>query len=146
MDKLGKYTVDETDAGTLLIKGDITKEVNAPDGDPLTINGAWYINQLPNNIVMECTDGTLAMFHLTPFRGIKDTDLRPYKGHHPRKCKGQLLPDYLYRFYGLSRSDETLSEVIRVRVSPSEKEKLEAIANNNDKTVSEFLREYIRCL
>lgn len=69
-----------------------------------------------------------------------------YKGYHPHKCKGQHLPDYLYRFYGIARNEESLSEVIRVRVSPTEKEKLEAAASNAEKTVSVFLKEYIRGL
>jgi hypothetical protein len=110
----------------------------------MTINGAWYINQLPTMMVIERTDGTLAMFYMTPLRKIKEKDLQEYKGYHPRKCKGSPMPDYLYRFYGLARNDETLSEVIRVRLSPTEKEKLEAYAANQDTTVSEMLREQIR--
>ena len=86
------------------------------------------------------------MFFLTPFRAIKDVDIKPYKGYHPRKCKGQPLPDYLYRFYGLERNDETMSEVVRVRLTPGEKEQLETAATNSEKTVSEFLRDYIRSI
>ncbi|MFZ5596093.1 MAG: plasmid mobilization protein [Bacillota bacterium] len=112
----------------------------------MIINGAWYLDSLPNEIVAELEDGKLVMFRLTPFRLITQGDLKDYKGHHPRKCKGQPLPEYLYRFYGLIRNEESLSEVIRVRVSPTEKEKLEAAASNAGKTVSEFLREYIRGL
>lgn len=112
----------------------------------LTINGAWYVNNVPTMLVVELSDGSLAMFNLTPFREVSEADLRPYKGHHPRKMKGSPLPDYLYRHYGLGRNDESLSEVIRVRVSPSEKEKLETAAKNDGKNISEFLRDYIRSL
>lgn len=112
----------------------------------MTVNGAWYVNQLPTMVVVELADGSLGMFNLTPFRAITETDIKPYKGYHPRKMKGHPLPDYLYRFYGLERNEETLSEVIRVRVSPSEKEKLEVAASNEDKTVSEFVRDHIRGL
>lgn len=115
-------------------------------GIPLIINGAWYVDQFPTMIVMEKVDGTLGMFYLTPFRAIKEVDIKPYNGYHPRKMKGNPLPDYLYRFYGLERNDESLSEVIRVRVSPTEKGKLEAASKNSDKTVSEFLRDHIRSL
>jgi hypothetical protein len=147
-DKLNKYTLSETDAGTLLVQSESmgAREVQAPEAEPMIINGAWYLDALPQNIIIERVDGSLATFYLTPFRGIQGNDLMPYKGYHPRKCKGQPLPDYLYRFYGLARNEESLSEVIRVRVSPSEKEKLEATASNAGKTVSEFLREYIRGL
>lgn len=148
MDKLGKYGVSETNKDTLLIQGESIndREVEAPKGPYLIINGAWYINQLPTMIVMEKVDGTLGMFNLTPFRAVKESEIRSYKGYHPRKCKGSPLPDYLYRFYGLERNEETLSEVIRVRVSPSEREKLEVAASNEDKTMSEFMRDYIRGL
>ena len=147
-DKLGKFTTSQTDDGKLLVQGESinTKEVNVPEGDLMIINGAWYLNQLPNQVVLERIDGSLGMFCLTPFRAITVKDIKPYKGYHPRKCKGSPLPEYLYRFYGLARNDESLSEVIRVRVSPTEKEKLEAASGNEDKTVSEFLRDYIRGL
>lgn len=148
MDKLGKYGVTDTDKGTLLIQGDSIndREVEAPKGPYLIINGAWYINQLPTMIVMEKVDGTLGMFNLTPFRAVKESEIRSYKGYHPRKCKGSPLPDYLYCFYGLARNEESLSEVIRVRLSPTEKEKLETAAKNENKTVSEYLRDHIRQL
>jgi len=147
-DKLNKYNLTEQGDGTLRVESESisTREVQAPEGECMTINGAWYLDALPQNIIIERVDGSLAMFYLTPLRGIREQDLKPYKGYHPRKSKGQPLPDYLFRFYGLSRNEESLSEVIRVRVSPSEKEKLEAAASNEGKTVSEFLREYIRGL
>jgi len=147
-DKLNKYNISETDTGTLLVQSESinTREVQAPRGEYMTINGAWYLNALPNHIVIELQDGSLAKFFMTPFRGIKEGDLTQYKGYHPRKSKGQPLPDYLYRFYGLARNEESLSEVIRVRVSPTEKGKLDTAAANAGKTVSEFLREYVRGL
>lgn len=147
-EKIGKYSVTEQDNGALRIESEAmsVREVQSPEDKPLVIGGAWYLNALPSHIVVERTDGTLAKFFLTPFRAIKDSDLTVYRSYHPRKCKGQPLPDYLYRFYDLSRNEESLSEVIRVRVSPTEKEKLEAAAANDKKNVSEFLREYIRGL
>lgn len=124
----------------------LNSETEVLPGDYTTINGAWYLESLPNRIVAERVDGVLFMFNITPFRRIIADDYIPYNGYHPRKCKGQPMPEYLYRFYGLSRNDETLSEVIRVRVAASEKEKLETTAANVGKNVSEFLREYIRSL
>ncbi len=146
--KHGRFGVNEMDDGRLLVQNPCMsdKMVAAPDGDPLIINGAWYLDAYPSSIIIERADNSLGMINLTPFRAIKPQDIRDYKAYHPRKCKGRPLPDYLYKFYGLARNEESLSEVIRVRVSPSEKEKLEAAATNTDNTVSEFLREYIRGL
>lgn len=112
----------------------------------MLINGAWHINALPDEIVAEFENGELRHFFLNPFRKITDTDLKPYKGYHPRKCKGQPLPDYLYPFYGLEKSDESLSEIIRLRVSPSEKSAFEAYAASLEprQNVSDVLRDFIR--
>lgn len=112
----------------------------------ITINGGWYVNQLPNHIVIERESGELAMFQISPLSTKTEEDFTAYKGYHPRKMKGHPLPEYLYRFYGLERNQESLSEVIRVRLSPTEKERLETAAKNEDMTVSEFLRDQIRKL
>lgn len=112
----------------------------------LKINGAWYINQLPEHIVLELPDNTLAMVRVSPFRHLTEQDFGQYKGHHPRKCKGQPLPDYLYRFYGLEKSDETANEVIHVRLMPSEKAAIQTAADGAGKTVSEFVRDWVRTL
>lgn len=124
-----------------------------PDGpqipnntDLMIINGAWNITALPNMIVIERVDGSLGMFNLTPFRAIADKDIRTYKSYHPRKCKGQPLPSYLYRFYGLEKNAETATEMIHARVTPKEKEKAETAAENKGKTVSELVRDYVRSL
>jgi hypothetical protein len=148
MSKHGRFNVNEMDDGRLLVQNPAMNDmaVPAPEGDPLVINRAWYLDSYPSSIIIERADNSLGMINLSPFRAVKPQDIRDYKSHHPRKCKGQPLPDYLYKFYGLARNEESLSEVIRVRVSPTEKEKLETTASNADKNVSEFLREYIRGL
>lgn len=114
----------------------------------LKINGAWYINQLPNHLVIELEDNNLIMVLMTPFRQLSKVDFNDYKGHHPRKCKGQPLPDYLYRFYGLEKNDESATEVIHVRLTQTEKTKIETFAANQEpkKTTSEAVRDYIRGL
>ncbi|NDL68001.1 plasmid mobilization protein [Anaerotalea alkaliphila] len=149
MDKIGKYEVNETDTGKLLVKGKslpIQQEVPVPEGELMTINGAWNLDQIPTQYIVERVDGTLAMFSVTPFRRITEADLKPYKGYHPRMAKGSPMPEYLYKFYSFARNEETLSEVIRVRMSPSEKEKLDAAARNAGKNVSEFIRDFVRGL
>lgn len=147
-DKINGYDVNETDKGTLLIQSPAInpREVDAPQGPYLVVNGAWYTDNYPNLIITELADNSLKMFYLTPFRKIGESDLRAYKGYHPRRMKGNPLPEYLYRFYGLERNQESLSEVVRVRLSPTEKERLEAAAKNEGLTVSEFFRDQIRKL
>lgn len=114
--------------------------------EAMTVNGVWNVEALPNNYIVELTDGTLKMFNVTPFREISDADLTPHKGWHPRKMKGRPMPEYLYRFYGLVRNDETMSEVVHLRLTPSEKGKLDAAAKNENLTISEYLRAHIRSL
>jgi len=114
----------------------------------LKINGAWYLDSLPQHIVMELEDGTLTKVFISPFRQLTEKDFTVYKAYHPRKCKGQPLPDYLYKFYGLEKNDESLSEVVRVRLSPTEKSKIERYGANLEpsKTISEVIRDYVRSL
>jgi hypothetical protein len=116
----------------------------------ITINGAWYIDFMPDDVVIELDDGSLVTFKLVPFREIAPKDLRPYdKGRqHPRKISGNLVPGYLYRFYGLAKNTESATEVIHVRVTPTEKVSIERYGANLEpsKTVSEVLRDYIRSL
>lgn len=112
----------------------------------LQINGAWYIDNLPNHLVIELKNGNLVMVRMAPFRAITENDFMQYKGYHPRKMKGQPLPDYLYRFYGLERSNETANEVIHVRLTPTEKAKIQTVAENAGKSVSEYIRDWIRSL
>lgn len=109
----------------------------------MKINGAWYVDALPTQIVIELQDNTLKMASITPFRPLEQ-ELKQYKGYHPRKCKGQPLPGYLYKFYGLEKSDETSNEVIHIRLTPTEKERVQTAADGAGKTVSEFIRDYIK--
>ncbi|MFA6848766.1 MAG: hypothetical protein WCS30_00270 [Selenomonadaceae bacterium] len=112
----------------------------------LKINGAWYVDQLPTQIVVELEDGSLSKVNLTPYREISVTDLTQYKGYHPRRLKGSPLPEYFYRFYGLEKNNESLTEVIHIRITPTEKQKLETATESQDKTTSELLRDFIRSL
>ena len=149
-DKLNQYDVLPQDDGSIVLHNEHytpDRHVKLPEvKDPIKVNGAWFLTAYPTSMIIELDTGMLKMAHITPLEPLNINRLRDYKAYHPRKCKGQPLPDYLYKFYGLARNEESLSEVIRVRVSPSEKEKLEAAATNTDNTVSEFLREYIRGL
>jgi hypothetical protein len=109
----------------------------------MKVNGAWYIDSLPTMIVIELETGHLKMFYLNPFKEIKESNLSAYKGYHPRKCKGQPLPSYLYKQYGLQKNEETATEVIHIRVTPREKEKIKNNADNSGTTISEYIREKI---
>jgi hypothetical protein len=108
---------------------------------PLKVNGVWYLDAMPMNMLIELESGELKLARITPFRDITEHDLTIYNGYHPRKCKGQPLPDYLYRHYGLIKNEETMSETLRTRVKPSEKKAFMDIAGG--KTESEFLRDLI---
>jgi hypothetical protein len=147
-DKHGRFDVNETDNGRLLVQNPAMndKTVAAPDGDLLIINGAWYLDSLPSSIVIERADGSLGMISLTPFRAITPQDIRDYKGYHPRKCKGSPLPDYIYRFYGLAKKSESATEVIHIRLSPTEKAKIDDAAKNTGLTTSEYVRNWVRSL
>jgi hypothetical protein len=123
---------------------DFDAQIRLLDYQGLKINGAWYINAMPRDIVVELEDGSLGHFSITPYREIKQVNLQPYKGHHPRKMKGQPLPPYLYKEYGLQKNDETATEVLHTRVTPSEKAKIENAAENRGKNVSELIRQLIR--
>jgi hypothetical protein len=112
----------------------------------ITVNNVWYVNNISNKAVAELTDLSLVMFNIKPFRLLTDQDLTPYKGHHPRKLKGQPLPDYLYRFYGLVKNSEIASEVIHITLTPSEKQKLDTVAKNNNTNISKYIRDYINTL
>ncbi len=109
------------------------------------INGAWYLDSFPYHMVIECEDNTLHFAPITPMEPV-EKKLQPYKGYHPRKCKGQPLPAYMYKFYGLEKNEESATEVIHTRLTPSEKEKVETAAKNDGKTISEMVRDYIRGL
>ena len=107
----------------------------------MKINNAWYVDELPDHAVIETEHGQMAMFLIVPFRTLTEDDLIAYKGHNPRKMKGQPIPEYIYKFYGLKKNDEAMSEVIRARIRPSEKQAFLEAANG--KTESEFLREIV---
>ncbi|NLI91019.1 MAG: hypothetical protein GX434_02085 [Peptococcaceae bacterium] len=143
-----KYSVDVVFYNTIQIYAldDLDEQIRVLENKRLEINGAWYIDNMPENIVGELSDGTLVYFLINPYREIKQSDLHPYTGNHPRKMKGQPLPTYLYRYYGLEKNEEIASEVLHTRVTPSEKAKIEAYAANLESktTVSDVIRQFIR--
>ena len=112
----------------------------------MLVNNAWYVKQLPNEIVLELVDGRMVFAHMTPFRELSDSELHEYKGYHPRKCSAEPIPGYLYRFYGLEKNEEIASEWVKVRLRPSEKERLEQAAKDANQNVSEFIRAFVQGL
>ena len=69
----------------------------------MRVKNAWYLNVLPEHVVVEKADGEKALFRQTPFRKITEEELTDYKGHKPNRCRGYQLNNYLYRFYGLEK-------------------------------------------
>lgn len=114
----------------------------------IMVNGVWNAEAFPTHYIVEHTDGSLSKFYITPFRILTEDDFTVFKGHHPRRMKGMPMADYLYQHYGLEKSTESLTEVLRLRVTPSEKEKFEAYCKSlsPSQTVSELLRSYMRSL
>lgn len=112
----------------------------------IAVSGAWYIDSLPGFVVAELEDGQLVSFPLSPYRYLTDEDLSDYNGIHPRRQHGTPMPAALYTYYGLEKSEEILSEVLRVRLSPSELERVKSAADAAQKTVSEYTRDWIRGL
>jgi hypothetical protein len=109
------------------------------------VMGAWYVDTAPNLIILESMDKKLWCFDIAPYRTLTEDDLKPYKGKHPRKAKGLSLPSFLFQFYGLERDEETCSEIIHMRVTPSEKEFVESYGENHEPklTNSDVFRSHI---
>lgn len=107
----------------------------------------WLLNDLPEYGIVELPSRDLYRFRLEPYRTLEpERDFTPYTGQHPRKISGTPLPDTMYRLYGLSRSNEAMTEMLRIRVTPSEQKALQAAAKKERVTVSELIREYIASL
>ncbi len=106
----------------------------------MIINGAWAVESLPNHYILDIPGLGLKLAFITPFRALTVADLTPYEGYHPRKLRGVPLPAYLYRFYGLEKDTETASEVLHIRVTPTEKAKIEQAASDGGMTTGEYVR------
>ncbi|MCL1808438.1 MAG: hypothetical protein FWG42_01565 [Clostridiales bacterium] len=106
----------------------------------MKIRNVWIMPQLPEYCVAELETGELKKFPVVPYREIKEEDLMDYADFHPRRLRGQLLLHSLYRYYGLEKSGETYSEVLKIRVTPSQKEKLEAAGRTSD-VIRKFIDE-----
>lgn len=109
----------------------------------MLVNGVWNIESLGNMYVAEMENGELKMFPVAPFKELKESDLKDYKGHHPRKMKGIPMPEYLFKFYGLELNPDA-SDAVRVRVKVSLKNRYEEYCKVNDTDPSRDLREYMQ--
>lgn len=67
----------------------------------IKIKQAWYMPQIMYQAVAELPDNSLVMFRIVPLSTIKESEFKPYKGHHPNYCKAQKVPEYVLRLYGL---------------------------------------------
>lgn len=147
--KIMNREISSLDDGSVLVQSPAQndKHIEPPKiNNPIIVNGAWYLDAYPTNMIIELESGLLKMAYITPMRPLSQKDLRDYKAYHPRKCKGQPLPVYLYKFYGLEKNDESATEVIHVRLTPSEKERADTAAKNDGKTISEMVRDFIKGL
>jgi len=112
----------------------------------MRISGAWSIEQLPDQYVLELLergeDGKrrLVKFRLSPCRQITEADFTAYRGYHPRKMKALPLPEYMLKLYGLEGADEPLDETLHLRVSVQDKRRLEEEARARGETLTDYLR------
>ena len=106
----------------------------------MIISGAWAIDLLPLHFIIEVPGIGLRVAYVSPFRNLSIEEFTPYKGAHPRKIHGVPMPEYLYRFYGLEKNKEIASEVIHIRVTPTEKNELSTSAKKQDMRLAEYAR------
>ena len=106
----------------------------------MLITGAWAIKQLPEQYVLEIPAVGLRCVRIVPFRELTGDDLTPYEGYHPRKINGIPMPDYLYHFYGLEKSGEVASEVVHVRLTPTDKAEIASRAKEAGVSVTEYIK------
>lgn len=64
----------------------------------------------------------------------------PNNGRHPRTMHGMPMPDYLYRFYGLEKSNEIASEVVHLCLAPADKADITRRARKANLSLSDYLR------
>ena len=80
----------------------------------VAVIGAWYVNTMPNRIVVELPGGELKHFAVVPFRAATLEEMEDYKGYHPAQMTGgaQTVPDYVLRHYGLSLATVSLPVIV----------------------------------
>jgi len=109
----------------------------------LDVCGAWFLADFPEHMVIELADHRMVTAPLRLEHGQTEPVFELYEGPHPRKCKGQPVPEWQFGFYGMVRVSETASEILRVRLTPSDLKRLSDAAEAADKPVSEMVREWI---
>jgi hypothetical protein len=67
----------------------------------------------------------------------------PYAEAHPRHLHAQPLPPFFFRLYGLERTAESRSEILRIRLTPDELLKLKSLALEVGVGLSEYVRKKI---
>ncbi|MBP2643911.1 MAG: hypothetical protein H6Q67_1798 [Firmicutes bacterium] len=109
----------------------------------MLIEDAWYIDELKMEIGIQLPNGNLKKFFITPFRTITETDLKPYYGNPPSKSQIQPLPPYLYRFYGLSRNKQSITQNTPVHTGKtnSKTPNSQETPTNISKVIREWLTE-----
>lgn len=111
----------------------------------LMINAAWHLEEMPDKIICEMEDRSLRQIPINPMVVVENSlELEIYHGPHPRKCSGSPFPEYLFLYYGLEKNSESASEVIRCRVTPTEKSDFDNwCSKNGNLTMAEGLRRLV---
>ena len=118
-------------------------QVYAPGHSTFDVAGAWFLEDLPDQMVIELADHRFVTAPLRLEPGQTDPVFQAYEGAHPRKRKGTPVPEWQFRFYGMVRASETASEKLIVRLTPTDLRRLTSAAEAAGKAVSEFVREWV---
>lgn len=112
----------------------------------MEVKGAWFTATNKDQIVIEFMSGELNIVDINPIKVLLSSDFRPFYSKHPRLLRGEPIPLWLYRQYGLKKAEETATEVVHIRLSQADKDLLKMMADGKHVTVSEFIREWVQGL
>ena len=94
----------------------------------MIIKNAYYPYQLPTQIVIEALDGKYYAADLSPFRAIKEAELRPLAVFSP--VMGDEIPDYTRKFYHLAIESDPRLIQLRINSGLTQKQLAEAAGVN----------------
>lgn len=106
----------------------------------MKVIGVWIVDSEPDCLILDTPMAGLQKMVTSPYRIVKWSELDRYRGKHPRRVNGVQIPTALWKVYGFERVDETASETIHVRVSPSTRQAIQDMSTEANMTVSDYIR------
>jgi hypothetical protein len=101
------------------------------------VNCAWVQG---GALVADFGGGRLLSAPLAPYRALDESGMAAHEGPHPKHARCPRLPESMYALYGLEKSGEAATEVLRVRLTPTEMEDVKAAAKASDMPLSDYAR------